>query len=306
MPRVNYPLDRFGFPFANRFRNVIVKLPGGRALELNGRCGGMSFLSLDHFFAGCSTPEIEPGDLPADAGVPPDGSPLADYILRRQYHSLALPALLKVFAWTALPDRSNLFVRGVHERTIYEELPKLRQRIDQGRPAPLVLIRARAITRVGLNHQVVAYGYDVEAGGDVKVYLYDCNHPGEESTLVSDGVTPGFTQVCPSRHCSEQWRGFFVHPTYTPALPPDNLSHLLPVRAGALAGVAETADSVRAVARSFDLQASPKTRRQWRNPPLAANRRAGGHAWPALCAEAQHTGDGQSGRCAGSFGRPGR
>jgi len=162
--------------------------------------------------------------------------------------------MLNVFLWTVLPDRSTFFARGVHERTVYEELPRLRQAIDQGRPVPLVLIHARDLANIGLNHQVVAYGYDVEAGG-MKVYLYDCNHPGEESTLVSDGVTPGFTQTCPSRQCSEQWRGFFAHPAYTPILPPDNLSPLLPVRA-------------RAVARSFDLLASPKSRTRGRAVPL--------------------------------------
>ncbi len=236
MPRVDYPLDRFGFQFSNRFRNVIADLPGGRRIELNGRCGGMSFASLDHFFAGRPAPSVQPADLPADTGVPPDGSPLADYIMRRHYHSLSIPAILNVFLWTVLPDRSTFFARGVHERTINEELPKLRQAIDQGRPTPLILICARRLTDIGLNHQVVAYGYDVEAGGGVKVYLYDCNHPGEEATLVSDGVTPGFNELCPSRHCGEQWRGFFVHPTYTPALPPVNLSHLLPPRAGTLTG----------------------------------------------------------------------
>ena len=254
MPRVNYPLDRFGFRFSNRFRNVIAELPGGRKIELNGRCGGMTFASLDHFFAGRPAPSVRPADLPADTGVPPDGSPLADYIMRRHYHSLAIPAMLNVFLWTVLPDRSTFFARGVHERTVYEELPRLRQAIDQGRPVPLVLIHARDLANIGLNHQVVAYGYDVEAGG-MKVYLYDSNHPGEECALVSDGVTPGFTQTCPSRQCSEQWRGFFVHPAYTPVLPPDNLSHLLPVRA-------------RAVARSFDLPASPKSRVRRRAVPL--------------------------------------
>jgi len=263
VPRVNYPLDRFGFQFSNRFRNVIAELPGGRKIELNGRCGGMTFASLDHFFAGRLAPSVRPADLPADTGVPPDGSPLADYIMRRHYHSLAIPAMLNVFLWTVLPDRSTFFARGVHERTVYEELPRLRQAIDQGRPVPLVLIHARDLANIGLNHQVVAYGYDVEAGG-MKVYLYDCNHPGEESTLVSDGVTPGFTQTCPSRQCSEQWRGFFVHPAYTPALPPDNLSHLLPVRAKALAGAAETA-----VAKSFDLHGpAPKSRTRGRAVPL--------------------------------------
>jgi len=162
--------------------------------------------------------------------------------------------MLNVFLWTVLPDRSTFFARGVHERTVYEELPRLRQAIDQGRPVPLILIHARDLANIGLNHQVVAYGYDVEAGG-MKVYLYDSNHPGEECALVSDGVTPGFTQTCPSRQCSEQWRGFFVHPAYTPVLPPDNLSHLLPVRA-------------RAVARSFDLPASPKSRVRRRAVPL--------------------------------------
>ncbi len=246
MPRVNYPLDRFGFRFSNRFRNVIAELPGGRKIELNGRCGGMTFASLDHFFAGRPAPSVGPADLPADTGVPPDGSPLADYIMRRHYYSLSIPAILNVFLWTVLPDRSTFFARGVHERTVYEELPRLRQAIDQGRPVPLILIHARDLANIGLNHQVVAYGYDVEAGG-MKIYLYDCNHPGEECALVSDGVTPGFTETCPSRQCSEQWRGFFLHPAYMPVLPPDNLSHLLPVRA-------------RVVARSFDLPASPKSR----------------------------------------------
>jgi hypothetical protein len=163
VPRVNYPLDRFGFQFSNRFRNVIAELPGGRKIELNGRCGGMTFASLDHFFAGRPAPSVRPADLPADTGVPPDGSPLADYIMRRHYHSLAIPAMLNVFLWTVLPDRSTFFARGVHERTVYEELPRLRQAIDQGRPVPLVLIHARDLANIGLNHQVVAYGYDVEA-----------------------------------------------------------------------------------------------------------------------------------------------
>lgn len=267
MPRVDYPLDRYGFQFSNRFRNVIADLPGGRKIELNGRCGGMSFASLDHFYAGRPAPSVRPADLPAGTGVPPDGSPLADYIMRRHYHSLAIPAMINVFLWTVLPDRSTFFAKGVHERTINEELPKLRQAIDQGRPVALILIHARDLANIGLNHQVVAYGYDVEAGG-IKVYLYDCNHPGEESTLVSDGVTPGFTETCPSGQCGEQWRGFFVHPAYTPAPPSDNLSHLLPARAKTLAGAAETSGSVGAVAKSFDLQATPKTRKRARAVPL--------------------------------------
>ncbi len=255
MPKVDYPLDRYGFQFSNRFRNVIADLPGGRKIELNGRCGGMSFLSLDHFFAGRPVPAVCSADLPADTGVPPDGSPLANYIMRRHYHSLAISAIFNVFLWTVLPDRSTFFAKGVHERTLNEELPKLRQAIDQGRPLPLILIHARDLLNIGLNHQVVAYGYDVEVGGGVKVYLYDCNHPGEESTLVSDGVTPGFIETCPSRHCGEQWRGFFVHPAYIPTPPPDNLSHLLPVRAKAIAGPVEMAD---AAAKSFDSRALPK------------------------------------------------
>lgn len=260
MPRVDYPPDRYGFRFANHFRNVIAELPGGRRIELNGRCGGMSFASLDHFFAGRPAPAVRPADLPADTGVPPDGSPLAAYIMRRHYHSLAIPAIFNVFLWTVLPDRSTFFARGVHERTMNEELPKLRQAIDQGRPVPLILICARDLAHIGLNHQVVAYGYDMEAGGGVRIYLYDCNHPGEESTLVSDGVTPGFIETCPSGQCGEQWRGFFVHPAYTPAPPPDNLSHLLPARAQAAAGVAQASDAADAVPKSFNAQATPKAR----------------------------------------------
>ncbi|MCS7061500.1 MAG: hypothetical protein RMN25_10095 [Anaerolineae bacterium] len=253
MPRVNFPLDRYGFQFANHFRNVIAELPGGRKIELNGRCGGMSFAALDHFFAARPTPTCRPADFAPGLDVPPDGSPLADYIMRRHYHSLSIPAVLNVFLWTVLPDHSTFFAKGVRDRTLQQEWPKLRQAIDQGRPVSLILVQARDLAHVGLNHQVVAYGYDAGAdGGSICVYLYDCNHPNEEATLMFDPAAQLFVETCPSGGCGERWRGFFVHPTYAPATPPVNLSHLLPVRLAAARSKAAIAESVSTRAPASD------------------------------------------------------
>ena len=260
MPKVNYPLDRFGFHFANRFRNVLAELPGSRKIELNGRCGGMSFASLDYFFAGLTAPACKEVDLPRETGVPPDGSPLSDYIMRRHLHSLAIPATLNVFVWSVLPDRSTFFVKGVHDLTMQVELPKLRTAINQGRPVPLILIHARDLGSIGLNHQVVAYGYEEDAAG-LRIFLYDCNHPDEEATLTSNGTATGFTETCPSGQCNEDWRGFFVHPVYAQLVPGANLSPLLPARAIALAGAADgvKAVSFAAPARATRKRATPLT-----------------------------------------------
>ncbi len=92
--------------------------------------------------------------------------------------------------------------------------PKLRKEIDAGRPVVLGLIKARSISEVAQNHQVVAYGYDQDGNGTKKVYIYDNNHRDVEVVLTSEQGQANF-----SASTGEQWRGFFVH-SYSRKSPP--------------------------------------------------------------------------------------
>jgi len=227
MPKVKFTPQQNGLHFVNYFTSVIQPFPGMPPITLQGRCGGMSFMALDHYFARMPLPAYTSANFPG-TGVPPDGSPLADYIFRRQVQSLLVPSAIHVFTWSVSPDTPTFFVRGVTEQTKKIEFPKLRKAIDQGKPVPLVLIVARNLGELGHNHQVVAYGYDYQAAGDkMTVYIYDCNCPDQEITLTSDGTKPGFTETSPSGLCNKEWRGFFVH-DYVAQRPPADLTAVAP------------------------------------------------------------------------------
>ncbi|HBI05384.1 MAG TPA: hypothetical protein DDY49_15320, partial [Paenibacillaceae bacterium] len=71
--------------------------------------------------------------------------------------------------------------------------PKLRKEIDAGRPVVLGLIKARSISEVAQNHQVVAYGYDQDGNGTKKVYIYDNNHRDVEVVLTSEQGQANFS-----------------------------------------------------------------------------------------------------------------
>ena len=202
MPRTNFSPFIHGFKFANYFENDIATIPGFGQVKTYGRCGGMSYSALDYYFANLGVPQA--GDLPKD------GVPLADYIWQRQLESFLAPSAIHFIIWSLYSDEANWFAKGLTRSTREDEFPKLQSQLDLGHPQVLGLIDARDINHIGNNHQVVAYGYDVdEASGKIAVYIYDNNSPNTETVLT---LAPGTLGVQASnRDPNNPWRGFFVH-----------------------------------------------------------------------------------------------
>jgi hypothetical protein len=89
----------------------------------------------------------------------------------------------------------------------------------------LIKVASRNPWDMGLNHQVLATGYDANPDtGDVALHLYEPNYP---ITGPGDAdVTLGFSvrdhdrkRVVHSRE-GESVRGFFLNPRYRPMKPP--------------------------------------------------------------------------------------
>ena len=182
-----------GFRFPNAFPRVPVRrigIPGVLSLPIgdasNGLCGGMAFAVRDYF---------EAGRTPAPATAPPSEGPLFDYLVDRLFDSFDLPLgpvlYLKLMS-PLLPDGESFWSRvglAPHGRAwqmVHEEWPKVRDEIGAGHPSPLGLIRARSNDPFDLkeNHQVLAYGYDLD-GDLLTLHLYDPNRPGRDDVRMS-------------------------------------------------------------------------------------------------------------------------
>jgi hypothetical protein len=181
-----------GLHFDNDFPHVPVMVVPVAGIQVpigdaaNGLCGGMAFAAIDLFRAGLSPPP--------DTTPPSQGAPLFDYLVRRLMDSFDLPAGPgRYLLWQSLPDddvRLGWFgaAKGLIRRTIEEEWPRVRADLDGGHLSPLGLIRAHSLNpmELGRNHQVVAYGYDLdEATQDVQLLVYDPNHANDDSVLLA-------------------------------------------------------------------------------------------------------------------------
>jgi hypothetical protein len=184
-----------GLHFDNRFPNVpleeidlgVAKIPLGNAA--NGLCGGMVFAVRDYFQAGRLPP-------PAPGNNPPElNDPLFDYLVDRLYDSFDLPTgLLRYLALMnpALPDdeswKSRLFL-APHGRSwvmIKSEWPKIQADLDSGQLAPVGLIRVITsdVLKLGLNHHVLAYGYDLNSD-ILSINIYDPNYHDKDDVTLS-------------------------------------------------------------------------------------------------------------------------
>jgi len=185
----------------------------------NGLCGGMVFTVLDVFTA---------GDPPLQSPQPPAGSPLFNYIVKRLMDSWDLPSgVLNYYQWMTLPDDDTglwlATLHGVGWRTIVQEWPIIRANLDAGHLSPLGLVTVATAdpSQLGKNHQVLAYGYELN-GNELTVKVYDPNtepSSGDSVQLSLSLANPsGTTPITHNIGISEGIRGFF-HVPYTACVP---------------------------------------------------------------------------------------
>lgn len=177
-----------------------------------GLCGGMSWASLDRYYAG------EEGSRAASPPEP--GDALFSELVVRQIDSMRQRRLMgRCLKWQILPDRTPwwwFWADGVHQMTAEREWPVLRSSLDAGRPESITLIRVAGIADPSKHHQVVATGYDRGESGEYLVELYDPNHPVRDTALRLVLDAAGDLVTC-SQTTGEPLRGFFVWPYQRPA-----------------------------------------------------------------------------------------
>jgi hypothetical protein len=170
-----------GLHFANRF-------PPGPTVKLGpidprwvgvgdasaGLCGGMSWYVRERFEAGQT--------IPWDTDPPANGSPLFRALVRRQVLSLDWMRGPLRFWVAAGRGRST-----AGARTRSTEWPAVKAAIDEGRLPMVGLVRHGGWNPFALtkDHQVLAYAYDIDAGGAVTLRLYDPNWPDRDDVTIT-------------------------------------------------------------------------------------------------------------------------
>jgi hypothetical protein len=163
----------------------------------NGLCGGMSFTVRDLFERGLTPPP--------DRTPPASGNPRFDYIVNRQIDSFddgRLPLRFYRLMSPSRPAAEPFWARWLgqvgidrHSRAyvmLHDEWPRIRADLDAGTLSMIGLVRVvdRDPLQLGRNHQVVAYGYDLE-GTRLTLRIYDPNYPDD------DGLTLGIDTANP-------------------------------------------------------------------------------------------------------------
>ena len=172
-----------------------------------GLCGGMSWAALDLYLAGTA--------VPTQSTIPGQGTELFSRLVGRQADSLGRSELLRrVLTWQLLPDSGQwwrFWLDNAGKLVEHREWPQLRGSLDDGHPQSLCLIRSRGVGGIANNHQVVAIGYEIAAGGRVKIDLYDPNHPGMSPVVAFEPGGPS-NRINARQSTGEPVRGFFVWP----------------------------------------------------------------------------------------------
>jgi hypothetical protein len=123
---------------------------------------------------------------------------------KRQLDSLNLPVVPKVIEWML---RNDLDVGRLTARF---EMPKVRSRLENGKPVVLGLIRVHSGQKPTDNHQVLAVGYDFDDQTNLMtILLYDPNHPGEEPSMLVDISHPS-QGIAISQSTVDPLRAFFL------------------------------------------------------------------------------------------------
>ena len=219
-----------GFHFDNIFESVppfklIGDLRYGDASK--GLCGGMVYAALDYFIAGLDIPAIPKEDLSLRYGSPLHG-PIFDYFGKRLFASFDVPAGVwnyielmqpKFPDFQARKGVLGLAPRSRAWRMVRQEWPVIKTKLDAGQPCPLglICIESTDIKRLGENHQVLAYGYDL-VGYDLTLFIYDPNiHDDDSITLKLNIADP--EQKIPVTYSGQENVNCFFQTNYTFSMP---------------------------------------------------------------------------------------
>jgi hypothetical protein len=225
-----------GLHFSNWFPHVPLKtitvpgIPGSISLgdAANGLCGGMVYTVRDYF---------EARQAPPQDTTAPGAGPLYEYIVNRLFDSWDIPAGIGRYLYLMqpeLPDHDTLIGRldlFPHSRAaimINEEWPKVKDDLDSNHLSPLGLIKCKSIdpAQLGENHQVLAYGYDLN-GTDLTLRLYDPNVPDRDDLTLSLSIASP-RQSCQLVCTSAPVLYCFFRSTYDMAGPPPGGTPLPP------------------------------------------------------------------------------
>lgn len=251
---------------------------GDLTFTIQGRCGGMAYAALDYWYAHKMIPgytgQTPSNDAPLSQYIfhrfydsldfPYSGvNKNALDTIFKTFGGLALSVLPGIgiddmeevpkfifYTWTndhkwackCVLGVCTPCIPGVRDST-NKEIPKVTSSLDKGKPVVLGLIGARALSDLGRNHQVVAYGYEYFKDDRTYIfYIYDPNHATTETykfKKTDSTVHPiqpvlvwhqdyGFLSERLYRYSPtfdnpptiQTWRGFFVM-DYTPKVPPE-------------------------------------------------------------------------------------
>ena len=212
-----------GLHFSNSFPHepdIVVEVPPFGRIPIgdasNGLCGGMVFTVRDVF----ETPGMVP--LP-DANPPAPGTPLFEYLVARLIDSfdLAHGGFMRYYHAMIAPDGDTgwapFFVRrGLAWETIAVEwATRIRPDLDAGRLCCLGLVTTSSTNPadLGHNHQVLAYGYDLDDADNLTLLVCDPNTSGAAADAVRIRLNlANPTQATPISHnvnVGNPIRGFF-------------------------------------------------------------------------------------------------
>jgi hypothetical protein len=219
--------SRHGFRFDNNFQTALAL-----DIKTSGLCGGISYTSLDYYFANIPVP-----NQPFRPAV---GTTLRQYLRDRQEKSI----LTNLDKWGELMfnpggARDQEFFNWGLETEKGGRVEELRHYLDRGIPVPLGL---KSSDGKG-DHQVVAYGYkttgvtnhtNLRAIG-LEISIYDPNYPGNDNLrLIPDFksqmyVTTLLNPKDPSkREHQARYRSYFVDRRYSKTPPPAKLEIMMP------------------------------------------------------------------------------
>jgi len=191
-----------------------------------GVCAGMVLGALDYFHFNIPIPTTS-------NAPPPQGSALHQYVTRHHASGRSLGGMSMAWQIFGTDSHFKRWAWGALDGCYFNTL---RRFVDGNRPIPVLLMDR--YVGIGIHHMALGIGYDVRGRGrsDVRIHIYDPNHPGQRVYLVPiEGRGPpldrynrsDYDRYVPTQNGNLStmyadrffWGTYFVHDGYAPQRP---------------------------------------------------------------------------------------